>query len=117
MLISIVAWGMVILVADIAALFWVAMLAALITRNPGRAPITTITRILLLPWIPFDFISVIANVMTPNGPSWHFYLGTWVICGLCADLGYGLAARQRLRMRFRDFAALRFSRTTVRPTA
>lgn len=119
MMVGILIWGLVMLLADVAALFWVAMLAALITRNPSHAPITTITRVLLLPWIPFVFVTVLSGLMRggPNEYGWQFYLGWWVACGLCADLGYGLAAWWKLRMRFRDLAALRFSRATARPAA
>ncbi len=43
--------GMVMLVADLAALYWVGMWKALTAKNPTRAAASNLGRILVLPWV------------------------------------------------------------------
>jgi hypothetical protein len=102
--------GMVMLVADLMALYWVGMWLGLSARNPKRAFSGAIMRILVLPWIAFGaFLMFLA--MTPssaNNMGWDGFLGTWFLLGLGADLGFGLHARFKLLTEFRLIATQRY---------
>ncbi len=86
--------GTIMLVADIAALCWVTMLAALKARSQHRATATAITRILVLPWVLWCVVVGLANLwiwlFAPAGPglmpSWRYCLGWWFALGLGIDL-------------------------------
>jgi len=103
--------GMMMLIADLAALYWVGMWQGLSARNPKRAFSAAIMRILVLPWIAFGaflmFIAVSPSG-TRGGMGWDELLGTWFVLGLAADLGFGLHARQKLLTEFRLMATQRY---------
>jgi hypothetical protein len=105
--------GLVLLVLDIIALTWVALLAALTAKNPNRASGSAILRVLVLPWIAFAAV-VVAGFWTAGapGPSWKFYLYLWFWLGIVADVAFGLPAWWQLRARFRELALQRFTTTT-----
>jgi hypothetical protein len=99
----------IMLVADVAALIWVGMLAALTARSQTRATMAAVIRIFVVPWIAFAGILVVWNVcslldLTRQTPGGRFELGLWLGTGLLADLFYGLRARRSLRVRFREMA-------------
>jgi hypothetical protein len=99
----------IMLVADVAALIWVAMLAALTARSQTRATMTAVVRILVVPWIAFAGILAVWNAcslldLTRQTPGERFTLGLWLGTGLLADLFYGLRAWRSLRVRFRELA-------------
>jgi hypothetical protein len=100
--------GIIMLLADIAALTWVAMATALTVNTPNRASISTIFRVLILPWVVFAAIAIIVNIgtatMRSNSPGWRFFLHLWFWIGIAADVGFGLLAWHRLRTRFRLLA-------------
>jgi hypothetical protein len=100
--------GLVLFVADLAALRWSAMYAALITKSPNQAAMATISRILIAPWIALFLIGGVANaVFWASGatePPFSFYLTCWLVLGILTDLIYGLVTRARLRRNFRHLA-------------
>jgi len=96
-------------IADVMAMRWTAMHAALTTRNPNQASILTISRIVILPGVILGAILVLANLYsylsdTPR-PGLSFYVWWWFALGLLADAIYGLTARRQLLTRFRQLAS------------
>jgi ABC-type transport system involved in cytochrome c biogenesis permease component len=113
--------GLVLLLADITALFWVALASALTAKSPNHASISTITRVMILPWVLYAAVVALAN-LTAVGPlpGWEFYLSAWFWLGIAADLGFGVPAWWRVRTRFRELALQRVSRVSAQtqgPTA
>jgi hypothetical protein len=106
--------GIILLAADLAALFWVAMAAALTSKSPNLASVGTIFRVLILPWVIFGMVAALTNlwVVTLGGYalSWRFYLGLWFVLGILADSIFGLSAWWRLRSNFRELALRRLNR-------
>jgi hypothetical protein len=107
--------GMFMLVADLAALGWVAMRAALTAKTHHHATIAAVVRILVAPWVATGLIwaSIHTWYLLASDrlwtPGWRFYLGLWFCSGLTADLLFGLLARRQLLRGFRRFAIQRFS--------
>ena len=107
--------GMFMLVADVFALGWVAMRAALTAKNHNRATITTFTRILIAPWIGFGLVWALGNawcLLTSDAP-WDLSpkagIGLWLGWGLAADLLFGLLAWRQLRTHFRQYVVERYA--------
>ena len=106
--------AMVLLVADLLALSWVAMAGALTAKNQNQATLRTIWRILILPWVMAGVVVVIGHLWFEVWlgrawvPDWSFYLRLWFWLGLAADLGFGLWAWWLLHTRFRQLARQRF---------
>jgi hypothetical protein len=111
--------SLLLLAADLVALFWVAIASALTAKNPNQASINTILRILILPWVAWLTIVTITNVWLmlhgSNEPSAEFYLYLWFWLGLIADAAFGLPAWWLVRTRFRQLALQRLS--TSKPVA
>ena len=107
--------GMFMLVADLVALSWVAMWRALVARSHNLATISTIVRLLVLPWLLFGTVVGVGKVWyglalsEDWSPSWQFQIGLWLGLGLAADLAFGLTAWWQLRTRFRELALRRFN--------
>lgn len=121
---TILVWlaGIVLLVADSVALFWVAMWRALNSKGPPQATFGALMRVLALPLILMAIISGIVNTWASFGgtlgtPEWPFYLALWFGLGLMADLAFGGAAWWGLRHRFRELALARYSQARVARTA
>ena len=97
--------ALLLLLADITALFWVALSSGLTSKSPNHASISTISRVMILPWVLYGAVIALAN-LTAGGPlpGWQFYLSVWFWLGIAADLGFGLPAWWRVRTRFRELA-------------
>jgi len=100
--------GIVMILADLAALYWVGMWQALVAKHPNRATSATAARILILPWLGF----LLACVLLPLGNNriespGKFLLTLWFVLGLAADIGFGALARYKLITEFRRVAAQR----------
>jgi hypothetical protein len=100
--------GILMLLADLVTLVWVAISSALISKNPNQAIIRTISRVLILPWVLFGVVAVsgnvVASVLRTVHLDWRFYLGLWFWLGVLVDAGFGVIAWLTVRTRFRDLA-------------
>jgi len=106
--------GMVLIVADLVALYWVGMWQALSAKNPNRTASASVARILILPplsWAMVVLIAVLSSVRGgQNYESWpHMLIGLWFGLGIIADIGFSVAARRRLLSEFRLAAAQRYT--------
>jgi ABC-type Na+ efflux pump permease subunit len=104
--------GMVMLVADLAALYWVGMWKALTAKNPTRAAASNLGRILVLPWVVLALGALAISLTWPqragDEPLQKFFLSAWLGVGLAVDLGFGAWARTRLLTEFRLAATRRY---------
>jgi ABC-type Na+ efflux pump permease subunit len=95
----------IMLAADLVALFWVGQWQALVSRNPTRAAVSTQMRILVLPWLLFGISMGVVLPQMANSTNdqnvWKTPLGLWLAFGLVADLLFGLYARAKLQSQFR----------------
>lgn len=114
-------WGllwaaaMVMLVADLAGLYWLGMWRGLTARNPIRAVVESLGCILLLPWAGATLAMLAASVVWPNAenaPIMKFFLGLWFGLGLAVDVGFGVWARHKLLDEFRLAATRRYERSS-----
>jgi hypothetical protein len=106
--------GMVMIVADLVALYWVGMWQALTAKNPNRSASASVARILILPplgWAMVVLIGVLASIRGGGGDySWaHMLLGLWFGLGLLADISFSVGARRKLLTQFRFAAAQRYT--------
>jgi hypothetical protein len=107
--------GMFMLVVDLVALSWVGMWHALVARSHNQATVSTLVRVLVLPWALFGAVVGAGEVwfglalLQKWSPGWQFYLKLWMGFGLAADLVFGLTAWWQLRTRFRELALSRFN--------
>jgi len=102
---------MVMLVADLAGLYWVGMWQGLAAKNPTRATATNVGCILVLPWVALGLGCLVASLVWPNAGDksvLKFLLGLWFALGLAADLGFGAWARHKLLAEFRLAATRRY---------
>ena len=100
---------MVLLVADLAGLYWVGMWEGLVAKNPTRATAISVGRILVVPWVLMGLGGLAASLVWPaaeDKPVLKLLLAFWFGLSLAADLGFGAWARHRLLTEFR-FAATR----------
>ncbi len=98
-----------ILLTDLVALGWVAMAAALTSRNANQATVRTVAAVLILPWVAV-WLAGMAAVAYARAyrmlmPGWYWYLGCWFGAGLVSDLLFGIYARYQLTRKFRQLAA------------
>jgi ABC-type transport system involved in multi-copper enzyme maturation permease subunit len=103
--------GMVMLVADLASLYWVGMWNALTAKNPTRAAASNLGRILVLPWVALALGALVMSLTWPNAenePMQKVLLGAWLGVGLAVDLGFGAWARYKLLTEFRLAATRRY---------
>ncbi len=104
--------GMVSLVADVAALHWTGMWQALTARNPQRAVMGSMARILVLPWLGMALallIIVFASAVSQYEPQPTRLVALWLALGITTDIGFGAWARHRLYTEFRQVAAQRYT--------
>ena len=112
--------GIAMLVADVLTLPVVAMRVALTAKNPARATLSAIARVLVLPWILFGLVAGIVNLwvalellsalkQVPDFPGPTTCLGMWFGIGIAVDLFFGLRAWRQLLGHFRELATWRFA--------
>jgi len=100
--------GMVLLVGDIIAFYWVGMWQALRAKNPISAIVHNLLRIAVFPTIVYALVCLIRALSSHAEPTWKFFVGWWVGPGLAADLFFGLIARHKLLTHFRVAATQRY---------
>src|SRR5205085_403676 len=96
--------GMIMLLMDLLALYWVGMWQALTARNPHRAASGGVARILILPpilWAVIVLLSILSTMTGGDTPTGKFYLGLWLGLSLAADLFFSATSRYRLLTEFR----------------
>ena len=102
---------MVMLVADMVALYWLGMWKALTARNPTRAAAGNFARIMILPWAVLALGVLVAALTRPDAENealQKLFLGAWVLVGLAVDFAFGSAARRNLLTEFRIAATRRY---------
>jgi hypothetical protein len=105
--------GICMLWADVVALTWVAMAAALTCKTQTQATSHAVVRILILPWGAFAAFMAGLDLLylldlTRWQPGGGFSLGLWFVLGLATDLLFGLRAWHTLRHNFRRLAVQSF---------
>jgi len=104
--------AMISLVADVGALHWTGMWRALAARNPQRAVIGSLGRILVLPWLGIALallILALAASVSQYEPQPTRLVALWLALGITTDIGFGAWARHRLYTEFRRAAAERYT--------
>jgi ABC-type Na+ efflux pump permease subunit len=103
--------ALVMLLADLAALHWLGMWQGLTAKNATRAAAANLGCILLLPWAVVTLGMLAAALVWPNADDrqvMSFFLASWFVLSLGADLGFGVWARHRLLTGFRIAATQRY---------
>ena len=100
--------GMVMLVGDLAALYWVGMWQGLTARTPQRAGSGTLAQILAIPWVGMALSLLVISLLLIRRefePSEYLFLLLWVALGAAADIAFAGYARHKLLTHFREAAA------------
>jgi len=103
--------GILLFLADLAALTWAAMYNSLISKNPALAPIKTVACILILPWLAAMAVTMGCGFLAMNltgtffPPGWTVLLAIMVVSSILVDVFFGVRAWRRLETEFRDLAA------------
>jgi hypothetical protein len=105
---------MVMLIADLAALYWVGIWQGLTAPNALRGGGNALARIFLIPWgVILLVLAAVALASFGPGPGpdlgARFFLALWFFLGLATDIGFATTARTNLLTRFRRMAAERYS--------
>jgi len=92
------------LVADLIALSWVGMWQGLLRRKPNRAALEAVGRIVVLP--PGVFVAILWFIAITGDPpqgeeAFVIVLAVWILCGLGANVFFGLEAARKLQGQFR----------------
>ena len=93
--------GMLMLVADLFALYWIGMWQGLTAKNPSRATFTSVSRVMVLPWVAYALLLLILVLISANRPNRFeggsgFFLAMWFLLGLAADIGFNAGNFQRI---------------------
>jgi len=102
--------GILILLADVMTLGWVAMSAALTEKSHDRATLKTAAFVLVLPWVLFGAAEGATHLWkllfarTSWEPDWKYSLSWWFGLGLCVDFLLLLIASRRVQTSFRQLA-------------
>jgi ABC-type transport system involved in multi-copper enzyme maturation permease subunit len=107
--------GMMMLVLDLGALYWICMWQGLTSRNPARASSGSLARIFVVPGTGYAVVMLLGVLVSMGGtrmpePDWPFFLGLWLGLRIAADVGFASLARHKLLTEFRLVAQQRFSR-------
>jgi len=110
--------GLAMFLADLIALYWIGMWQALTARNPARATLTSINRVMVLPWVGYALLVLILALFSANGTNRFqggpgFFLAMWFVLGLTADIGFAIHARYKLLTTFRLAAEQQYSSSPV----
>ncbi|MDB6019268.1 MAG: hypothetical protein JWR19_3757 [Pedosphaera sp.] len=112
--------GIVMLLVDMVTLSLVGMRVALTAKSLNRATITTVLRMLVLPWVLYGIGvgmgTLWAELFSVTGwvPDWRFNLKVWFGTGMLVNLVFGLSAWRQLRGNFHQLATRRFAPTVPR---
>ncbi|HWX18650.1 MAG TPA: ABC transporter permease subunit [Candidatus Binatia bacterium] len=103
------------LVADLAALYWVGMWQGLTAKTQNHASGVSLTRVLLIPWVVIGLVVmwVALTSLSPGTrqePGEGFFLGLWFFVGIAVDIAFGATARHKLLKDFRRAAEQRYAK-------
>lgn len=105
--------GLIVLLADLVALFYVGLWSALTARNTNRASGQSLTRILALPWILFAVFMMFLTMTAFRGGGSFMESGgvifIWLFIGLGVDFFFGIRAKVKLEEEFRAQAMARYA--------
>jgi ABC-type transport system involved in multi-copper enzyme maturation permease subunit len=106
--------GIVMFLADLVALYWIGMWQGLTSRNPSRATLTSVSRVMVLPWVAYASLLLILALISANRPNRFeggagFFLAMWFFFGLATDLAFASHARYKLLTAFRLAAQQRYA--------
>ena len=104
--------AMVMMIADLVAIYWVGTWQAMVVRNPNRVANATLLRILLVPslaWALFYLLMSMAIFFHEYDLGWEIPMGLWFGLGIAADIGFGALARHKLLTQFRLVAEQRYT--------
>lgn len=101
--------GVIMLLADIVAIYWVGMWQGLVAPNAQKASTATAMRILVLPWIIF-LIMISMHAAGNSNLSFGGVVSYWFFISLVVDFAFGAHARNALLEQFREVATRRFER-------
>jgi hypothetical protein len=102
--------GILMFLADMLTLSWVAISAALTEKNHDRATLKTAAFVLALPWLlfgavqPATYLWIMLISRKSWEPGWPYYLCWWFGLGISLDLLLLLTARRRVRTSFHQLA-------------
>jgi len=110
--------GIMMFLADLVALYWIGMWQGLTARNPSRATMTSVSRVMVLPWVAYALLVLILVLLSAKGPNRFeggsgFFLVMWFAFGLAADIGFAAHARHRLLTAFRLAAQQQYAASPV----
>jgi hypothetical protein len=115
----VVVWisGMIVLVADLIALFWVGMWQGLTARDGNRASGNALSQILFLPWVIYALLLMLVSVVMyrsniSDENAWVLAVAGYLVLSLAVDVILGNRARLRLLLDFREMATRRYERKT-----
>jgi len=103
--------AIVMLIADLAGLYWFGLWRGIKAKNPDRAGVQNLRCILLLPWVITIVVMLVAPALWTYGV--RVDLGTlvlalWFGLGLVVDVWFGSWARHKLLTEFRLAATRRY---------
>jgi ABC-type transport system involved in cytochrome c biogenesis permease component len=105
--------GWIMLLADLAALFYVSLWQSVTARNANRANSAAMTRILALPWILFGGLMMLIAIASFRGPGPNIegsaLIVFWLFIGLGVDAFFGIRAKMKLESEFREVATTRYT--------
>jgi hypothetical protein len=106
--------GMVMLVLDLVALYWLGLWQGLTARNPNRVVTGCLARIVALPVATWGALMLLISLTSrpyEPGSGWTVYMSMalWFGLGLLADLWFGAWARYKLLSEFRHAAEQRYT--------
>ena len=103
--------GMVTLVSDLVALYWVGLWLGLTAKNPNRAASASVARVLILPGIAWSLLLLILALNSMRGgyqAGFNVFLSLWFVLGLLTDFAFSVWARNKLLTQFRLAATRRY---------
>jgi hypothetical protein len=108
---------MIVLVADLIALFWVGMWQGLTARDGNRASGNALSQILFLPWVIYALLLMLVSVVMyrsniSDENAWVLAVAGYLVLSLAVDVILGNRARLRLLLDFREMATRRYERKT-----